>query len=498
MSRIRYFAGSFMWVVIAKISDASVKFFTIPLLLNYFGKDTYGILILAISTNAYMDLLDMGINTGAIKYFSQWIGEKKYNLIHTVSRTSMSFYLIIGIINSLILLLLATFGKHLFNVTDLQFSVLQKMFLILSVYCIINWATSIFNQLLIADEKIQFLQYVNIGKSVFNFLLIIISIQFHFSLVTYFLLFLTVNSIVLVPYYLKAKQANLIRSFIPGFDWHNFKPILIYSIAIFAMSIFQFTATQSRPLVLGIFNTTGSAILTEYRIIEVFPLFIISIGGMILTILLPVTSKFVNQNNQDKIAEMAYKGTIFTSILVSLLCFPIIINSRDILTLYVGHEYAFLAPWLNLWVITIILYLHNSPVASLVLSTGKTRMLVYSSATACVVSIIINAILCQYFGAGSAVIGYFIYILIQMSFYYLYFNKKILNLRSLQVFKSFFIPTALAVVSTVPVYLIHLNSITRFQNIIFKSSLWLLLFVGFLISLKVINIKEIPLYLKKS
>src|SRR6185312_13273659 len=134
MSRIRYFAGSFMWVVIAKISDASVKFFTIPLLLNFFGKDSYGLLILAISTNAYMDLLDLGINTGAIKYFSQWIGEKKYSLIHTVSRTSMSFYLIIGIINSLILLLLATFGKHLFHVTDLQFLVLRKMFLILSVY----------------------------------------------------------------------------------------------------------------------------------------------------------------------------------------------------------------------------------------------------------------------------------------------------------------------------------------------------------------------------
>jgi O-antigen/teichoic acid export membrane protein len=444
-----------------------------------------------------MDLLDMGINTGAIKYFSQWIGEKKYTLIHTVARTSMSFYLIIGIINSIVLLLLAIFGKHLFNITALQFGVLQKMFLILSFYCVINWATSIFNQLLIADEKIQFLQYINIGKSISNFLLVITTIQFNFSLVTYFLLFLTINSLVLIPYYIKAKRCNLIRTFIPGFDWQNFKPIILYSIAIFAMGIFQFTATQSRPLVLGIFNTTGSVILTEYRIIEVFPLFIIAIGGMIITILLPVTSKFINQNQQDKIAEMAYKGTVFTSILVSLLCFPILINSRDILTLYVGHEYAFLAPWLNLWVFTIILYLHNSPVASLILSTGKTKMLVYSSAIACIVSIFINAILCEYYGAGSAVIGYFIYILIQMSFYYFYFNKKILKLHSFEVFKSFLIPTLIALVSSLPVYLINLNSITKFQNIILKSGLWFLLYAGGLLSLKVINVKEIPLYLKK-
>jgi O-antigen/teichoic acid export membrane protein len=497
MSQIRYFAGSFTWVVIAKVSDAIVKFFSIPLMLKYFGKDNYGILILVISTNAYMDLLDLGINTGAIKYFSQWIGEKKYTLIQSASRTSMSFYLIIGIINSLILILLAIFGRHLFNVTQLQYGLLQKMFFILAFYCIINWSTSIFNQLLIADEKIQFLQYINIVKSVINFLLIFVTISFKFSLVTYFFLSLTINSMVLIPYYIKAKRSNLIKSFIPGIDWQSFKPILLYSIAIFAMGIFQFTATQSRPLVLGMFNTSGSIILTEYRIVEVFPLFIISIGGMIITILLPITSKFIILNQQDKIAEMAYKGTIFTSILILILCFPIIINSHDILTLYVGHEYAFLATWLNLWIFTIILYLHNSPVASLVLSTGKTKMLVYSSAIACVISIVINAALCKSVGVGSAVIGYFVYILIQMSFYYLYFNNKILNLKSFKVFKSFLVPTSIAVIACGPVYLIDTNSLTLFQTIIIKSTLWFAIFIAFLLIFKVINFKKISPYFRK-
>ena len=73
MSQVRYFAGSFIWGVISKVSEAAIKFFTIPLMLHYFGKDNYGILTLAISTNAYMGLLGLGINTGAVKYFSQWI-----------------------------------------------------------------------------------------------------------------------------------------------------------------------------------------------------------------------------------------------------------------------------------------------------------------------------------------------------------------------------------------------------------------------------------------
>ena len=496
MGQTRYFAGSFMWSVISKVTDAAVKFFTIPLMLHYFGKDNYGVLTLAVATNAYMNLLNLGVNTGAVKYFSQWIAEKQYTLIHSVSRTSISFYLIIGVINSIALVAMALFGQHLFNISEQQFALLKIMFFIMAFYAILNWSTSVFNQLLIANERINFIQQINIIKSFTNLLLIYLTIKFNISLLTYFILFSTLNSFFILPYYIKAKAANLIQSFLPGKDWKNFKLIYRYSLAIFAMGIFQFTATQSRPIVLSMFNNTGAGILSEYRVIEVFPIFIISIGGMIITILLPITTKLVQQRQHEKIAEMAYKGTGITSILVCLLCFPIMINSHDILTLYVGEKYNFLAPWLSLWVFTILLYLHNSPVSSLVLSTGKTRMLVYSSATACITSIIINALLAKSFGVGSAVIGYLIYITIQMSFYYLYFNSKILNLNSFKVFKGFIIPTFIAFIAYLPVYIFKFDLSSVFLIILIKTSIWGILFFAMLFIFKIIDLQKLLLYLK--
>ena len=497
MGQVRYFAGSFVWSVASKVIDASVKFFTIPLMLHYFGKDDYGILTLAISTNAYMNLLNLGINTGAIKFFSQWIAEKKYALIHSVSRTSITFYLIIGIINSLVLILLALFGKHVFHISPQQFGMLQTMFFIMAFYAILNWSTSVFNQLLIANERINFIQQINIIKSICNLILIYFTTKFHLSLLSYFILFLTVNSVFVIPYYTRAKYFNLIQSFLPGKDWINFKQIFRYSLSIFAMGIFQFTATQSRPIVLSIFNTTGAGILSEYRVIEVFPIFIISIGSMITTILLPITTKLVQHDRKEKISEMAYKGTGITSILVCVLCFPIIINSHDILTLYVGEKYSFLSPWLNLWVFTIMLYLHNSPVSSLVLSTGKTRMLVYSSAIACVTSVIINAVLAKSLGVGSAVIGYLVYIFIQMSFYYLYFNNKVLNLHSSKIFKAFFIPTFIAFIAYLPLYIFKFDFASAFLVILLKTSIWFILFFGILFVFKVIDLQKVLLYIAK-
>lgn len=497
MGQIRYFAGSFFWSVISKLTDAAVKFFTIPLMLHYFGKDNYGILTLAIATNAYMSLLNLGINTGAVKYFSQWIAEKKYTLIHSVSRTSITFYLIIGIVNSIALIALALFGQNLFSVNQQQFGMLQTMFFIMAFYAIINWSTSVFNQLLIASERITFIQQINIIKSVANLALIFLTTKFNLSILIYFILFSSLNSLFVIPYYIKAKTFNLIQSFLPGKDWANFKLIYRYSLSIFAMGIFQFTATQSRPIVLSMFNNTGAGILSEYRIIEVFPIFIISIGGMIITILLPVTTKLVQNKQADKIAEMAYTGTGITSILVCLLCFPILINSHDILTLYVGAKYNFLAPWLGLWVFTIILYLHNTPVSSLVLSTGKTRMLVYSSGIACIISIIINAVLAKSYGVGSAVIGYLVYIFIQITFYYFYFNNKVLHLESFKVFKSFFIPTFLAFIAFIPLYIFKFGDMPLLLVILIKTSIWFVLFLGALLLFKFIDLRKILFYIKK-
>ena len=497
-NQIKYFAGSFIWGLIAKLLDAGFKFLTIPLLLKYFGKDNYGLLTLAIATNAYMQLLDMGMNTGAVKFFSQWIASGRFDLIDRVSRTNLSFYLTIGIINRTVLVCLAIFGESVFKITPEQFIVFRNLLLILALFTIIDWCTFVFNQLLIADEKIGFTQRLFTVRSLFGFLVVVMTIALKWSITQYFLVYLTVNISIILPYYYLCKKRNLIQSLIPAFYWKDFSVVFKYSLAILAMGLFQFTATQSRPLVLGMFSREGVSLLTDYRVIEVFPIFIISIGGMLLPILLPKASKAIQSNNRISIEKMVYEGTSYTSILISILCFPIILCSKDLLNLYVGVSYSHLAVWLSLWVFTITLYLHNTPVASLVLATGKTRMLVYSSAIACIVSIIINAILCQHYGVGSAVIGYLVYIIIQMSFYYFYFNNKILGLKSIKVFKLFFVPTMIGFCLMICVYFLKIEIKFLSLQIVLKSLIWCIGYTFCLVIFRVVDIKMLYSMLRKN
>lgn len=477
--------------------NAILKFISIPLLINYFGKDNYGLIVLAVSINAYMQLLNMGMNTGAVKYFSQWIESKNYELLNRVARTNLTIYAGLGILNAIILLLLAWKGDSVFNITLAEFTTFRYLLYILAGVSIFNWASFVFNQILIADEKISYIQQILSIRNILNLVIVLLTIHFKWSIIQYFLYDSIINMLIIVPYYLKSKQHKLIQTIIPGFYWKEFSVVFKYSLAIFIMSIFQYTATNSRPIILGMFSVQGTSILADYRVVEVFPIFIISIGGMLISILLPKTSQAIQRNDRKKIEKLAYDGTKYTSILVAILCYPVILNAKELLTLYVGDGYLHLSIWLSLWVFTLTLFLHNSPVSSLVLATGKTRMLVYSSAIACIVSIIINSYFAKILGVGSAVIGYLIYIIIQMSFYYLYFNNKVLRLNSFKIFSSFFVPTLIGLFSMVIVYIILRKLETsNIMGILIRTIIWFVLFILMLLISKNINLKYILIRIK--
>ncbi|TAJ11256.1 hypothetical protein DMA11_17580 [Marinilabiliaceae bacterium JC017] len=495
--KFKYILKSFSWGLLSKVLDAAIKVVTVPLLLSYFGKEDFGLITLAISVNAYLQLLDLGMNTGAVKYFSGWIDNKKFILLDLVSRTAISFYGIIGIVNAIVLIAVAFGGINYLGLKDQQVQLMQVMLLILAALAILNWSSSVFNQLLVANQKIAIVQQVLVIRSLFSLLLVYFTINQKLGIVDYFLWFSIINSLQLIPLAVIAKKDGLIKNFLPSFNWKLFRPVLKYSLSIIAIGVFSMTATKMRPVILSIYCNEGVGIVTEFRIMETITLFIISIGGMLIKIFLPMSTKIIQNNNTKEMSFFAQNTTFYTSIICVMLCFPIIINAREIISIYVGKEFSDLSIWLIIWVYTIVAYLHNSPVSSLVLASGKTKMLIISSGISCVLSLVLNALLSNIYGVGSAIIGYGLYIFIQMSFYYLYFNTKVLRLNSKAIFVSFIVPFLCGIF---PVLLINgnINFPCLYINILVKTSIWFVLFVVLLLAAnKVMGIGELNLSILK-
>lgn len=494
-----YYINAFVWSTIQKVLNAILGFISVPLLLGYYGKADYGILAIATACNGYMHLLDLGINTGAIKFFSQWKAEGKQNLIFKVARTNISFYIIISIINSICLILIALFGKSLFSITEDQFSQLQVCLFIIALFSVFSWVTTAFNQLLVADKQITFTMQVQCVQTILKTGLIFLVLVADLSLTYYFFCLTLILSSLIFPYALKCKATGLINSIKPANYWNDFKIVLSFSLSIFALSLFQMSATQSRPIILGIFAIDGAESVADFKIIEVIPTFIIMVGGTFSSIFLPKTSEMVVRGQQDEISTFSYKWTMVTTIIANILCFPFLLGSKDLICSYVGSEYSHLWLWLDIWIICVLCQIHSTPTNAMILSYGKTKLMVYISGIACIVSMLINGYLAPTLGVGSAVIGYSVYIIINLFSYYGYYYKKTLHISSLKILCSFLIPTIIGLLTCFlclllfnNINLLPFSSNERFSyliNFVIKTVAWILTYIPLLFIFRVVRIQ---------
>lgn len=439
----RIFSGS-AWGILAKILDAAAKFVTIPLLVGYYGKVDYGLIALAFSLNAYLRLMDLGMNVGSVRFFSMWVAKEEWEKIQNVSRSSIVFYGTIGLINALIFFLMADYGGYFFNLAENQLPIYRWMMYILSASAIFNWLSNVVIQLLSAKDELGYVNRVTVLSSVLNFVVALLAISLEWPLTLYFFFYI-LSTLVPIPFNIHRlrvyplSSTQLLR---PKWDGKAFKEIIGYSMAIFIMGLFQLTANELRPILLAKY-ASGIDVLTDYRVIQTIAMLILSFGGIFLQVLLPSASKIYAENNPSKLERMVIEATKYISIFLCLIVFLLILNASDILLIYMGNDYQYLAIWMIIWLLTVLLSMHNTPVASLVLSSGKTKPLVYSSATACIISLPITVVLAPDLNVGAAVIGYFVYMIIQIGFFYVYYIPKVLKLNNVKIFFGSFFPSVL-------------------------------------------------------
>lgn len=495
-----YYVSSLFWSTLSRILNAVLGFITVPLLLRYYGKAEYGLLSIATACNGYMQLLDLGMNTGAVKFYSQWKADGNNEKVFRVAQSNITFYIIIATINTLMLLAVAIWGESWFSVTHAQFVQIRICLFIIALFCLFSWVTTVFNQLLIADKQMTFTMQVQCVQTLLKAILVVCVIYSHIALTTYFFWLTALVSMAFIPYAYKCRRDNLITSFRPRWYWEDFKIVIMFSLFIFALSLFQVTATQSRPIILSMFAQDGATAVAEFRILEVVPQFIVMIGGTFSGIFLPKTAEMVAHKDEVAMRNFAYKWTTYTTAVVAFMCFPFILCAKETLSAYVGSEYANLSPWLIIWCATVLIQMHTTPGNALVLAHGKTKLLVQVTALGCIVSMVINVLLCKFFNVGSAILAYFLYVCFIIGLYYISFYKKLLKLSRRKMLASFALPSVVAFLTYVLVSMIPFE-ISMFGSIneriayilmcLLKTSVWAVPYVAILHFCKIIDFKQL-------
>lgn len=426
-----------IWSTIVNVVNAVYGFIAVPILINHFGKAEYGLIGLAMSVNVYMNLMDMGFNSTNVRFFSTWLAQNKHEQLLKGFQTSLSFYSVIGLINAVVLLIVAYFSNEIFNVTPFQDVILKHLFYILAVSAFCQWFSSCFDQIIKATENVAWIQKRTLVTKILMIIVLVATVMLDFSIELYFILTcLAQLAIVPLSIGMIKKQIPYI-SFLPRWDKQAFMEMLPYCMNIFSFSLFQFSFYNLRPIFLGVEGTVES--VADYRILNGIIGIVSMFAGAFMGVLLPSTAKIIAEHNKEAYYKIAYDGTKYISIMLCFCCFGMMTVGSEILTLYVGKSYLYLIPWFNLWLLC-TLGMHNQAISSLILAGDDIRAISYSSVIASVVGLLLSWFLIPSYQIGGVCIAFAVYMIIQMLFYYLYYWPVKMKINSLKVLSCDFLP----------------------------------------------------------
>src|SRR5690606_10246975 len=190
----------------------------------------------------------------------------------------------------------------------------RQIMYILAFSTVLNWVGSVVVQLLSAHDELGYVNRVTVLTSLLNFAAAWLAIWLHWSLIEYFIAY-TLTTLVPIPFYVArlrvfpVPRLSLLR---PQWNGGAFREVLSYSLAIFLMGLFQLSANNLRPLLLGKF-ANGIDVLTDYRVMQTIAMLIVAIGGVFMQVLLPSASKAYAEGNQQRIERMVFEATKYIS-----------------------------------------------------------------------------------------------------------------------------------------------------------------------------------------
>lgn len=437
MGSAKKIARGAIWNTMANIVNGIYGFISVPLLIAYFGKSNYGLIGLALSVNVYLNLMDLGLNSTNVRFFSNWIAKGEKDKVGKLFETSLSFYGVVGLLNAIIMFVIGLFAGQIFHLNAEQGTILMHLFFILAISAFISWYTSCFDQLIQANEYVGWTNQIKLLAKLLQCVILILTLTLKFNIETFYAL-TTFSMFIVIPFCVhKIRKLCPYIHFKPHFDKALFKEILPYSLNIFSFGIFQFSFYNLRPVFLGLQGTPSD--VTDFRVLNGIASIVMMLGGSFMGVFLPSVTKAVAQNNTAAIDHVTYDGTKYISIVLCFCSFGVISVAPELLNIYVGPSFSYLSIWLVLWLLIMTLS-HNQAISALILAGSDIRAITYSSITAAVLGLLVCWFTIPKYQVGATIIAYAVYMLVQMGFYYFYYWPRKMQINSWKVFSQSYGP----------------------------------------------------------
>jgi len=382
-------------------SNLLVNLLSITIIIRYLGAELYGIYILVTVLMGHFNLLDFGLGQAVTKYVSSYRATNSQKTVNLYINLSFSIQAFIATVFSIIILYTAESLTDLINVGEQyrNISILSIKYSAIGFF--ISMLLSNINSIIAGLQRYDILGMVNVISSTVNILVLVIVLLNGGNIDLAIMLNVVVLSFQVITLWVILHAIMPEYRFDFVFNMTAFKELFSFSSFLFISKVSAFSNNYLlRVIISAMINPSAVAIFSvPTKLINGLQ----SAFGSLAGVLFPYTSGANAVNEQSKIRSIfqkAFGGVIY---LMTPLFVFMGYYSKEILAVWVGHEFADQAN--DLFRILIIAFYITSTTmvpVYVAMGLGKAKTLSAFSMIALITTLTSLPILIHYYGVKGA------------------------------------------------------------------------------------------------
>lgn len=348
------FVKNTLFGVAQQLISIVTTFFLLPYMIWRMGAENYGLwMILKIfSIGGYFSLAGMGFQDSIVRYLTKFYVEENAERFKKLYLSSLILFFVIGVLCSIIVLF---FNKYLFlRVFKIQNTYAAQMQLCLAVYAfsfLFQFPALVLKAYYTSIQDFSKLRLWETLNVVLLFFLIVVVMFFTSSILSVVFIETLISFILFMiflftpfKYYREYYDLN-----INYFSLNSLKNASGMTYYLFFNRIFGIGYNRMPQIVIAYFLTPSY--VTYYSIINKIPRTLKLLQGMINSAVLPLAVSLDTLHYHDKMKNLFLRGTRYSFLFLTPIVVFMFICAKDILKLWMGVDYAFLANYMRVYVL---------------------------------------------------------------------------------------------------------------------------------------------------
>ncbi|MDX4975387.1 hypothetical protein ACPDHN_10965 [Myroides odoratimimus] len=397
MSSSKTIAKNTLFLFCRMIITIIASLYTSRIVLEYLGVDDFGLYNVVGGIVAMLTFINSAMSSATQRFLSISLVSENIEEAKNVFNAAMMIHIGISIIFLIIAETLGLwFVLNKINIPEGRYFAAQIVYHFSVVSAIISFINVPYNASLVASEKMAAFAYISVAEAFLKLLVAFSLVYFSKDkLILYSILICGVQIVIRFLYYIYCKRNVLFCQFSLKLPKDKMKEMFGYSSWMFFGTSSQLLSTQGVNVLINLFF---SVVINASRGIAVQVSSIVE--GFVTNFMTAVQPRLMKLYAAGEVIEMnklISQASRFGFILVSLLVFPLLIETEFVIQFWLGQLPIRVVLFIRLVLANIFIVVLYSPLASVIFASGKVK--VYQLCIACCfLMVFILTYFCYYLG----------------------------------------------------------------------------------------------------